>query len=177
MLIDAGYDRLWARFMHAVATPPPQDVQMLGVEMNAAREGPTCSPMDWDLSFAEITKKGAGASEVDGDTDSPQGSVVERIYVIPTTRPRLIRAVYGDSLRTMSSKRRNVRYDPGMSEEHGALLIPLTEADVRHSQEGTIAPLYDGTTVSRQYGTVAYTVAVSPYAHEIHDLEAPTLEE
>eukprot|EP00959_Pyramimonas_sp_CCMP1952_P404547 8478560-Pyramimonas_sp.AAC.1 len=87
MLTDAGYDRPWARFMHAIATLPPQDVQMLGVEMNAAREGPASRPMDWDSSFAELTKKGVGASEVDGDTDSSQGSDMERIYVIPTTRP------------------------------------------------------------------------------------------
>ncbi|CAK0833914.1 unnamed protein product, partial [Prorocentrum cordatum] len=69
---------------------------------------------------------------------------------------------------------RNVGYDPGMSEKHGALLIPLTDADVRHSQAGAIAPLYDVTTGIRQYGTVAYTVAMSPNAHEVHDLDALT---
>eukprot|EP00959_Pyramimonas_sp_CCMP1952_P425997 8922876-Pyramimonas_sp.AAC.1 len=80
---------------------------MLGLEMNAAREGPTSRPMDWCSSFAEVIDKGAGASEVDGDTDSSLGSEAERLHVIPTTRPLLIRAVYGDSLRIISPYRRN----------------------------------------------------------------------
>eukprot|EP00959_Pyramimonas_sp_CCMP1952_P438188 9173553-Pyramimonas_sp.AAC.1 len=126
--------------MRVIAMLPPQDGQVLGVEMNAAREGSTSRPMDWDTSFAEVIDKGVGASEVDGDTDSSQGSEAERLHVIPTPRPLLIRPVYGDSLRIISPYRRNVRYDSGMSEKHGALLIPLTEADVRHSQEGRVAP-------------------------------------
>eukprot|EP00959_Pyramimonas_sp_CCMP1952_P083705 1750455-Pyramimonas_sp.AAC.1 len=86
---------------------PRQDAQMLGVDMNAAREGPTNRPMDWGSSFAEVIKKGVGASEVDGDTDSSQGSDAGMLYVIPTTRPLLIRGVYCDSLRIISPYRRN----------------------------------------------------------------------
>eukprot|EP00959_Pyramimonas_sp_CCMP1952_P186758 3905325-Pyramimonas_sp.AAC.1 len=77
MLIDACCDRPWARFMHAVATLSPREVQMLGVEIYAAHEGPTSRPMDWGSSFYEITKKGFGASEIDGDADSSKGGDVE----------------------------------------------------------------------------------------------------
>eukprot|EP00959_Pyramimonas_sp_CCMP1952_P310323 6494634-Pyramimonas_sp.AAC.1 len=96
MLTDAGYDRR-------------RDVQMLGVEMDAAREGPTSRPMDWGKSLAEVVLKGVGASEVDGDTDSSRAeSEAQRLHVIPTTRPLLIRAVDGDSLRIISPCCRNV---------------------------------------------------------------------
>eukprot|EP00959_Pyramimonas_sp_CCMP1952_P270278 5649929-Pyramimonas_sp.AAC.1 len=61
--------------------------------MHAAHEGPTSRPMGWDSSFYQITKKGFGASEIDGDTDSSQGSDAERLYLIPTTRLLRIRAV------------------------------------------------------------------------------------
>eukprot|EP00959_Pyramimonas_sp_CCMP1952_P450241 9427523-Pyramimonas_sp.AAC.1 len=59
-----------------------------------------------------------------------------------------------------------------MSEKHGSLLLPLTAADARHSQGGEVAPLCDDATGLRQYGTVAFTVALQPYASKIHDLDA-----
>eukprot|EP00959_Pyramimonas_sp_CCMP1952_P440251 9217186-Pyramimonas_sp.AAC.1 len=38
--------------------------------MDAADEGPTSRPMDWEASFAEVLRKGVGASEVDGVADA-----------------------------------------------------------------------------------------------------------
>eukprot|EP00959_Pyramimonas_sp_CCMP1952_P052045 1087902-Pyramimonas_sp.AAC.1 len=70
-MTDVGFDRPWARFMRAISVLDPQDVQMLGVEMDTADDGPTSRrPIDWDASFAEVPRKGVGASEVDGDADT-----------------------------------------------------------------------------------------------------------
>eukprot|EP00959_Pyramimonas_sp_CCMP1952_P232437 4857284-Pyramimonas_sp.AAC.1 len=59
-----------------------------------------------------------------------------------------------------------------MSEKHGAVQLPMSAADVRRSQSGAAAPLYDKATGLRQCGTVAFTVALSPRATKIHDLNA-----
>eukprot|EP00959_Pyramimonas_sp_CCMP1952_P165744 3464224-Pyramimonas_sp.AAC.1 len=82
MLTNVGYDRPWARLMHAISVLDPEDVQMLGVEMDAADTGPTFCPMDWDASFAEVVRKGVEASENDGDTDAVLAeSDEEQIFV------------------------------------------------------------------------------------------------
>eukprot|EP00959_Pyramimonas_sp_CCMP1952_P019372 409343-Pyramimonas_sp.AAC.1 len=107
--------------------------------MGTADTGPTARPMDWDESFAEVVRKGVGASEVDGDADASLAeSEEEHTFVVPTISPLLARAVYGDALRIISPYRRNTRHDPGMSEKHGALLLPLTAADVQQSQRGVV---------------------------------------
>eukprot|EP00959_Pyramimonas_sp_CCMP1952_P178868 3739319-Pyramimonas_sp.AAC.1 len=86
--------------MHAISVLNPENMQMLGVEMDTTNTCPTSRPMDWDESFAEVVREGVGASEVDGDIDALLAySVEEHICVVPAIRPLLVRAAYGDSLR------------------------------------------------------------------------------
>eukprot|EP00959_Pyramimonas_sp_CCMP1952_P067502 1409053-Pyramimonas_sp.AAC.1 len=51
MLDDAGYDRAWARCIHALAQLPRHAVQVLGVNMTNAEDGPAAEPAYWDKSF------------------------------------------------------------------------------------------------------------------------------
>ncbi|CAK0822682.1 unnamed protein product, partial [Prorocentrum cordatum] len=172
-LKHVGYDRAWSRFLHARSMLDSKDIQILGVEMDAAAEGPTSRPMDWDDSFAEIALKGVGATDTADDPNAALGdSDGEQMFMVPAVRPLLVHSVHGDSLRVISPYRRNARHDPNMSDKHGALLLPMDSTDVRQIQCGEVALLLDAAAGLRQYGTVAFTVALSPHAKMIHDLNA-----
>eukprot|EP00959_Pyramimonas_sp_CCMP1952_P382362 8012050-Pyramimonas_sp.AAC.1 len=78
----------------------PKDIQLLGVEMDAAAEGSTFRPMDWDESIAETALKGIGATDTADDYSAfVGGGDYEQIFAVPAVRPLLVRTVHGDSLR------------------------------------------------------------------------------